>query len=67
MSFSFVIDNTKLKYPKPWSKYFPYCEKCGIITANMKGVCTGCLNGVPWDIQRTTKLTEVITEVWGDN
>ncbi len=64
MSFSFVTDNTKLKYDRPWEEMFPYCNNCGGITANREGICTGCLDGVPWDLNRTTWLTDVITDQW---
>lgn len=64
MSFSFVTDNTKLRYNRPWEEMFPYCVKCGIISSNRGGVCTGCLDGVPWSVERTTWLTDVITEQW---
>lgn len=59
----FVVDHTNLKYNKPWSVDFPFCS-CGTITANSLGTCTGCLTGVPWNLERTTVLTQKITEEW---
>ncbi|RJQ26412.1 hypothetical protein C4577_03610 [Candidatus Parcubacteria bacterium] len=64
MSFSFITDNTKLKYNKLWSPDFPYCNNCGIITACSRGICTGCQDSVPWDLERTTRLTDIITKDW---
>jgi hypothetical protein len=62
MKFSFVQDHTNLKYSHPWEELFPYCNHCGTMTSNRKGVCTGCLTGVPWDLTRTTRLTNIILD-----
>ena len=62
----FIEDNLHLRYPRPWEPYFPYCTKCGIITVNLSGVCTGCLTGTPWSLVRTTKLSTIIYKEWGE-
>lgn len=59
-----IQDLTHLKYYKPWSPSFPYCNRCGIISSNRGGICSGCLDGCPWDLGRTLWLTDVITEGW---
>lgn len=59
---NFKIDNTHLRYKKDWTPDFPYCTRCGTITAAIKGICCGCLTGVPWDIDRTSVITDKILE-----